>query len=511
MGKIVSKEEFKKTIRPELKEQGKTIVLCHGVFDLVHPGHINHFEQAKKMGDVLVVSITSASYVRKGPGRPYFNDEQRLHFLSALKDIDYVLLSEGYTVDDIIENVEPDIYVKGSEYANEEADLTGKIREERLLVEKHGGRIQYTGGEVYSSTNLINRGLSGMTDELRAYMTDFGKTHSMQELLDAAGRMETLKILVIGDIIFDRYTYCTVNGLMSKDIGYAARLQSSEEYLGGSLAVARHLSSFSNNVTLASVIGEEPGMENRIRNEISSEIRLELLISPAYSTIVKHRYLMRNEKREEYKKIFAINNIPEIPGIIKETADAFRNRLLSLLEENDVVFVCDFGHGLLDSETISLIEKNAKLLVLNCQTNSSNYGMNLITKYHRADAFTLNQKELKLAFPELMSDEDQALEKLKNHLHAKTAYLTRGSRGAVCLFETGKMACPAFSLSVKDTVGAGDAFFSVGGACAAVEASPELGLFVGNIAGALESNIIGNKEAVDKVNVLKYAATLFNV
>ena len=116
MAIIVEKEKFRE-IRKQLKQDGKRVILCHGVFDLVHPGHIIHFENAKEMGDILVVSITAAEYVRKGPGRPYFSDEMRLKFLSALACIDYVLLSEGYTVDDIIEAVEPDLYVKGQEYA----------------------------------------------------------------------------------------------------------------------------------------------------------------------------------------------------------------------------------------------------------------------------------------------------------------------------------------------------------------------------------------------------------
>ena len=83
MEKIVSKDVFHNEIRPNLKEQNKSIVLCHGVFDLVHPGHIIHLEQAKKMGDILVVSVTAARYVRKGPGRPYFDDKMRMKFLSA--------------------------------------------------------------------------------------------------------------------------------------------------------------------------------------------------------------------------------------------------------------------------------------------------------------------------------------------------------------------------------------------------------------------------------------------
>ena len=93
MGKIVTKEEYSNHIKNRLKSENKKVALCHGVFDLIHPGHIIHFEQARKMGDILVVSVTSEKYVRKGPGRPYFNDEMRMKFLEAIEYIDYVMLS----------------------------------------------------------------------------------------------------------------------------------------------------------------------------------------------------------------------------------------------------------------------------------------------------------------------------------------------------------------------------------------------------------------------------------
>ena len=134
MEKIVSKEKFKADIKPELNRAGKTIALCHGVFDLVHPGHIIHLEQAKQMADILVVSTTASKYVRKGPGRPYFDDEMRMKFLAAIECVDYVMLSDGYTVDDIIECAEPDIYVKGEEYAKPEDDITGKIADRKSVV-----------------------------------------------------------------------------------------------------------------------------------------------------------------------------------------------------------------------------------------------------------------------------------------------------------------------------------------------------------------------------------------
>lgn len=510
MGRIVTKEEFKTEIRTVLKAEGKTIALCHGVFDLVHPGHIAHFEQARGMADILAVSITAAEYVRKGPDRPYFDDGMRLKFLSAIGYIDYVLLSEGYTVDDIIESVEPDIYVKGSEYADEAADITGKIKEERELVERHGGRVQYTGGPVYSSTKLINTAMSGLSEEVRHYMEDFKMRHSMEEIMRYAQGAKALKVLVVGDAIVDRYTYCNVQGLMSKDMGYSARLKFTEEYLGGAVAVARHLAGFSEDVTLMSIIGNEEEMRLKFFDEASDRIQLKLTYSSEFPTIVKHRYLTRNAKREEYKKIFAITNIPEKMRFDDEAMDKFKEKLREEIGSYDVVFLCDYGNGQIDGETMDIIQKDAKYLVLNCQTNSSNHGRNIITKYARADAFTLDQGELQLAYPTLVWEEDRALRELVGHLGGR-GWLTKGPLGAKGIEGEAIDKCPAFTLRVKDTVGAGDVFFAVAGIFSAAGAPTDVGTFMGNMGGALGANIIGNKEAVGKVDVLKYASTLMNV
>lgn len=510
MDKIVSKEEFKTNIRPKLKNEGKTIALCHGVFDLVHPGHVIHLQQAGELADILVVSITAAKFVRKGPGRPYFNDEMRMMFLAALGCVDYVLLSEGYTVDDIIETVKPDLYVKGEEYANAEKDITGKITEEKNLVEKYGGRLAFTSGQVFSSTKLLNTAMSVLSEEVKQYMEKFVLNYGISDIISYADKASKLNVLVIGDVIIDKYTYCEVQGIMSKDTGYSARESHSEEYFGGSVAIARHLSSFTDNVTLMSMVGNEEEIHQRFFDELADSIHLELMYSSEFPTIIKHRYLTRNAKREEYRKIFAINNIPEKMKYEDEVRKSFNEKLKESIQDYDVVFVCDFGHGLLNKDAIQIIQEKAKVLVLNCQTNSTNKGLNIITKYTRADFFSLDQEELRLAFPEDALDEEEGLKKLAKYLGGN-GWLTRGSAGAWGICEGEILECPAFALNVKDTVGAGDAFYAVAGCFAAAGASTELGTFMGNIGGALGANIVGNKDVVEKVNVLKYASTLMNV
>ena len=192
-----------------------------------------------------------------------------------------------------------------------------------------------------------------------------------------------------------------------------------------------------------------------------------------------------------------------------ETLDRFKDRLKEKIENYDVVILCDFGHGLIDKEVMEIIQEKAKFLAVNCQTNSSNLGKNLITKYRRADVFSLDQRELELAFSNYQQEEE-LLVRLAKHFNSH-GWLTQGSLGATSVENDTLKKCPAFVLKVKDTVGAGDAFFALASLVVAAGAPLEVGTFMGNIAGALAANIVGNKEAIEKVNVLKYASTLLNI
>ena len=130
MNKIQSLEELSKIII-KLKKNKKKISLCHGVFDLLHPGHINHFAQAKKKADILVVSLTSDRFVLKGPGRPYFKENLRLQSVASLEVVDYVLISDQKSSLQVIKRLKPDFYFKGSDYKIQKDDLTGKIELEK--------------------------------------------------------------------------------------------------------------------------------------------------------------------------------------------------------------------------------------------------------------------------------------------------------------------------------------------------------------------------------------------
>ncbi len=144
----------------ELKAQGKKIVLCHGCFDLMHPGHIRYFQAAKRMGDVLVVTVSPDRYVDKGPGRPAFNETLRVESIAALECVDFVAINLWPTAAETLRLLRPDYYVKGQEFENLE-DKTGKIQREAEVVREIGAELRFTHEIVFSSTDLLNRYFRG--------------------------------------------------------------------------------------------------------------------------------------------------------------------------------------------------------------------------------------------------------------------------------------------------------------------------------------------------------------
>ncbi len=148
-----------RTLREASGKDGKTIVMAGGVFDLFHYGHLRHLQAAKSEGDVLVVAVTADAHAGKAPGRPVFSENMRAEIVASQAIVDCVVINHYPGAEQTLEALRPDIYVKGSEYANPEDDITGRIITERDTVEKHGGRIVFTDEVTFSSSNLINNNL----------------------------------------------------------------------------------------------------------------------------------------------------------------------------------------------------------------------------------------------------------------------------------------------------------------------------------------------------------------
>src|SRR3954452_23471496 len=157
--KIKSVEEIA-AISAQSRSAGRVVVHAHGTFDLLHLGHVRHLEAARRLGDVLIVTVTADRFVNKGPGRPVFSGELRAEMLATLEYVDWVAVNDAPDAVTAIERIRPSIYIKGQDYQKPEGDITGKISLEREAVEAHGGHIHFTDEVTFSSTELINRHLN---------------------------------------------------------------------------------------------------------------------------------------------------------------------------------------------------------------------------------------------------------------------------------------------------------------------------------------------------------------
>ena len=136
----------------DLKKKGKRIVLTNGCFDVLHVGHIKLLSASKQLGDILIVAIDDDDSVRrlKGPQRPVISANERIRIISALDNVDYVILFSYGELEKIIEAARPDVLTKGSDYTV--AEVQGHD-----IVEKHGGRVELIPiTENISSTQVIN-------------------------------------------------------------------------------------------------------------------------------------------------------------------------------------------------------------------------------------------------------------------------------------------------------------------------------------------------------------------
>ena len=494
----------------KLRGEGKRLVQCHGTFDLVHPGHIVHLEDAKKLGDVLVVTVTGEKHVNKGPGRPYFNDALRARTLAALSCVDYVVLVPHTAAVEAIETVKPFIYCKGTEYADTANDVTGNIHDDVATVQKHGGEVRYLGDVVFSSTRLLNRHFETANPEVTEFCGELASRVSPQDLADAVAGFAGLRVLVIGDTIFDKYSFVKVQGLTSKNRIISGRYLEEEAQAGGALAVYRHIKQFTPNVRLVSLLGTEGWLEPTLRMFLPTQDDATVRDSD-FVSIIKQRYVEPVSDGKDLSKLFSVNYVNAAPPL-QSVVDRVLGRLEAEIKNCDVVVLADFGHGLMQQEVRDFLQDSGVFLALNCQTNSNNHGFNIISRqYRRADVFSLDEQEILLSCGHRHVDFAAELDKLRGHLNARAGWLTRGAVKTIGVDAEGSdAACPPLGDDITDTIGAGDAFFSVMALAARNGLPVDLTTFLGQLAGAQAVKIVGNREPISKSVLLKSGMALLN-
>jgi rfaE bifunctional protein nucleotidyltransferase chain/domain len=462
----------------KLKSDKKTIVHCHGCFDLMHLGHIKHFESAKKMADVLIVTLTQDKFVNKGPGRPVFNEHQRAEAIAALECVDYVAINAWATAEETIRIIKPDFYVKGPDYKIQTNDITNNIGKEENAVKEAGGVLKITEDDTFSSSNLINSHFSQLSDHLQEYLASFKRKYTVEEILKYIEELQDLKVLVIGDTIVDEYHTCTPLGKSSKSPTISTIYRHGVSYAGGILAIANHINEYAGKVHLMSVIGDTNSHEELIKEKLNPSITSNFLVFEV--TYMEDSYISQDLEQE------------------------FIAHFNQVKDEYDLIVLADFGHGFITPSIIEVLENSNKFLCINAQTNSNNFGYNYITKYHRADYISIDEKELRLPFGDAYGNVENLIQKLKEITNTNNIQITLGAAGSVIFNNETYTYFPAFASSVKDSVGAGDAVLSITSLCSYNNVPAEITGFIGNCTGSLAVNILGNEHPVYKKDLVKF-------
>jgi rfaE bifunctional protein nucleotidyltransferase chain/domain len=487
-----------------LQKQGKKIVHCHGVFDLLHIGHIKHLEAARKLGDFLVVTLTPDRFVNKGPHRPAFPERLRAEALASLVCVDFVAINEWPTAVETIERLRPNFYVKGVVREAGKRDHTNAIDLEAEAVKSVGGELVLTDEETFSASTLINRFMDVFGPETKVFLEQFRARHSPEEIVGYLQAIRKLKVLIVGETIVDEYQFCSVMGKSGKEPVLAALHNRTEQYAGGVLAIANHVSNFCDRVGLLSSLGEINSCEEFIRSRLNKNIAAHFVRVPGAPTIIKRRFL------EEYlaAKLFEVY-VMRNDSMPAGTEVEFCQELDRHLAEYDVVIVADYGHELISERAVDLLCRRAKFLAVNTQANAGNKGFNTISKYPRADYVSIGEPEVRLDTRQATADLSALTEGLARKARTKHFVVTRGNKGCLVHSQaTGMCTVPAFAIRVVDRVGAGDAVLGLTAPCAALGVPPEVLGFIANVVGAEACTIMGHRSFIEPTSLYRHITSL---
>ena len=485
----------------KLKQCEQRVVHCHGVFDLLHIGHIRYLQRARQLGDVLVVTATPDQYVNKGPHRPAFPVQQRLTALAALDCVDYVAVNEWPTATELIEKIQPDVYCKGAEFRDKK---TPELQQEEEVCRRVGTTVEFIDDVTSSSSYLINNHLGMFPEELELYLQEFKQHHSIESLYQSLEDMRDLRVLVVGEAIIDEYYECRSIGQSERAPIIAARYESHDRYAGGALAVANHVSAFTDNVELVALLGSEHSQEDWIREELHDNVQPQFVYAANAPTIVKRRY------RESYfnTPLFEIDFFADQP-LTTEADTQLREQLASRMPHVDLVIVADYGHSMLGPATRQLIVEHAPMVSIMPQVTVSNVGFHTISKYRDVRFAQLAQRELEFECRHRAGDIEAMARSVREELGIEQLVITLGRKGCLAIDAAGNVSHAAsLATQVVDRFGAGEALFAIASLAVAAKAPISEMLFLGNAAAAETVAVVGNSRYLESLPFRRHIQSL---
>ncbi len=476
----------------------KKVIHCHGVFDLVHPGHIRHLSFCKSKADILVVSITPDKFIKKGIYRPLVPEKIRANNLSVLELVDYVIIDKFKYPYNIINKIKPNYFAKGNEYFNNPNTHTEK---EKQTLKKIGGKMLFTPGDVvFSSTKIINENeISLKYDKLKNLM-DVNK-YTFEKIIDVIRKFKNIRIHVVGDLIIDTQNECEAVAGLHKTPTLSLIKKSSRSYLGGAGIVAAHFASFSNKVTLTTVLNND-----RLGNLAKKFLKkYNVNLNPIYETdrptTEKNIFISKNHN------LLKVNNVSNHP--INNTS---LEKIKKNLKKNnyDIVVVSDYRHGIFNNQSCKEIIKsinNKSFKVADSQV-ASRWGN--ILDFKKFDLITPTEQEARYSLFEQDLTIRALADKLIKVSKSKNLILKIGERGLIALGKNRPdyITLDPFVDNLKDANGAGDALLAYSSAALFKEKSLIMASIIGILVASCKCEKKGNlplkiSEIVSKINKIK--------
>ena len=503
--KIKTAEELRKILGDPPRK--KKVIMCHGVFDVVHPGHIRHLLYAKSKAETLIASLTADRYIDKGKYRPHVPQELRAANLAAFELVDYVVIDPNPTPIENLRIIRPDFFAKGYEYTA--AGLPPKTNAEKEVVESYGGEIIFTPGDVvYSSSSLIE--LAPPTIHYEKLLTVLENEGLVfDDLRRALDRFGGTRVHVVGDTIIDSYTHCTMIGGQTKTPTISVRYERRRDYVGGAGVVAKHLKAAGADVVLSTVLGDDALKKFALDDLGRSGVDCRPVIDPTRPTVNKNAIIA-----EGYRllKVDTLDNRTISDSVLVDLCEAIGNK------PADAVVFSDFRHGIFNRRTIpSLIAAipDGCYRIADSQV-ASRWGN--ITDFKGFDLITPNEREARFA----LADQDSGVRPLASALYDKAEcrllILKLGERGVLTCRSANHDALDSFFVvdsfadQIVDAVGAGDALLAYATLAMLTTKNGVIATVLGSFAAACECERDGNlpvtpDDLLEKLDVVERRAS----
>ncbi len=483
--KLKTAKEIKQLIGERPRE--KVVIMCHGVFDLVHPGHVRHLVYAKSKADILIASITADHHITKGVYRPHVPHRLRAVNIAAFEVVDYVLIDENFNPLENIKYIQPDYFAKGYEYVA--GGMPPKTSQEAEVVAAYGGQIIFTPGDyVYSSSGFINIAPPQLQLEKLSILMS-GERISFTTLQECVKQFVGLRVHVVGDLIVDSFTHCAMIGGQTKTPTMSVLFENKLDYVGGAGVVAKHLRAAGAEVTFTTVLGNDDLKDFALDDLANAGVDCRAIVDQARPTTNKNAIIA-----EQYRllKVDTLDNTSISDPILRQIVDNINN------VQCDAVIFSDFRHGIFNKRTIPTLSAAIPANTFKVADSQVASRWGNITEFKGFDLITPNEREARFS----LADQDSGIRSLALNLYeaaqCKTLMLKLGERGIITCKDNDLVALDsflvldAFTRRVVDPVGAGDALLAYSTLAMLVNKSPAYATIIGSIAAACECELDGN-------------------